>query len=59
MISKGTAWLRSAKDTRWNVSITCWVGGGIMPSELEDKIKELKKKYGNPPKDLQYGYMKD
>jgi hypothetical protein len=30
-----------------------------MPPECEAKLEELKKKLGEPPDDLTYGYMKD
>ena len=30
-----------------------------MPPECEVRIEKLKKKYGKPPKDLEWGYIKD
>jgi hypothetical protein len=30
-----------------------------MPSECERRIEELKQELGDPPDDLEWGYMKD
>ena len=56
----GDWWLKSQKDPRWNCSgrSNC-VGGFVMPQELKDKIEELKEKFGKPPDDAEWGYMKD
>ena len=56
---EGSWWLRSKTDPRWNCGGNAYVGGFVMPSECEKKLSELKKKLGNPPKDLEWGYMKD
>lgn len=56
---KGTWWLRSKTDPRWDCSGRCWVGGLVMPAEAEEAVEKLKKKYGTQPEDLEGGYMKD
>jgi len=59
LCSEGSWWLRSKEDPRWNYEGSGTVGGLIIPSECKDKIKELKKRLGTPPDDLEFGYMKD
>jgi hypothetical protein len=54
----GSCWLRSKEDPRWNFETRAYVGGFEMPKECKDKIEELKKKLGKPPRDLEWGYMK-
>jgi len=56
----GSWWLRSQKDPRWN----CDGRGDLLfsaglPKEAEAKIELLKKEYGEPPDDLEFGGMKD
>jgi hypothetical protein len=57
---EGSWWMRSKKDPRWNCD-----GRGLLlfsagiPDEAKEKIEELKKKYGEPPDDLEFGGMKD
>jgi hypothetical protein len=55
----GTWWLKSKIDSRWNASGDGWCGGFCMPSECEKELEKLKQLYGEPPADLEYGYMKD
>lgn len=55
----GTAWLSSKIDPRFNVSISCNVGGFVMPPELEKEKVLLQEKYGFLPEDLSWEYMKD
>jgi len=57
--SEGSWWLHSKKDPRWNVSGRAMVGSFMRPSECDNKIEELKKELGDPPDDLEWGYMKD
>lgn len=57
--SSGTWFLSSKKDHRWNDSGQSDVGGFMMPEECEAIIESLKKKFGEPPDDLEWGYMKD
>jgi len=59
MIREGTWWLNSKKDPRWNASGRSHVGGFCMSVDCEKKLEELKKKLGDPPDDLEFGYMKD
>lgn len=59
-IKEGSWWLNSKSDPRWNVEgRSSYVGGLVMPSDCESKIEELKKELGEPPDDLEWGYMKD
>lgn len=59
-IKGGSWWLRSESDPKWNTEGSgCYVGGLMMPSECKEAVERLKKKYGSPPNDLEYGYMKD
>jgi hypothetical protein len=60
MMAKGCWYLFSKKDQRWNYSEdNAWVGGFEKPNGVDEKIEELKKLYGEPPDDLEWGYMKD
>jgi hypothetical protein len=57
---QGTWWVESKKDPRWNksgrgVGLVC--AGG--PEEMKQWIEECRKKYGEPPDDCDYGFMKD
>ena len=59
-LKKGTWWVHSEKDPRWNKSGSGFglvIGGG--PREMHDWIEECKKKYGEPPDDATMGFMKD
>lgn len=52
--------LSSKKDPRWNCCGTAAnVGAFATPREAEEKIKELKKRLGKPPRDLELSCMKD
>ncbi len=55
---EGEWWLRSRKDPRWNCSGSGYVGGFCMPPDCKQRVEELKKILGEPPDDLEYGYMK-
>jgi len=60
MLRQGSWWLNSKSCPKWNASgEAILVGGFRMPPECEAKLEELKKKLGEPPDDLTYGYMKD
>jgi hypothetical protein len=60
MMAPGTWWIRSMKDPRWNASgPSPAVGMFGRPPEVDDKIADLKKTYGDPPDDVEWGYMKD
>jgi hypothetical protein len=55
----GTWWIRSAKDPRWKASGAGDVGMFARPTEVDTKIEELKRSLGDPPDDLEWGYVKD
>lgn len=58
--TKGFWYLNSNTDSRWNSSGNSdRVGGFAMPYEAKEKLNELKKHLGDPPKDLEWGYDKD
>jgi len=59
IVREGGWWLNSDSDSKWNINGSGYVGGFMMPSECKDAIKELKKEYGEPSEDLEWGYMKD
>ena len=59
IVTNGSWWLHSKSDPRWNYNGTGQVGGFVMPLECKEKIEELKKEFGDPPEDLEFGYMKD
>lgn len=58
-IREGSWWLHSKKDPRWDCNGRAYVGGLVIPQECENKIKQLKQTLGEPPDDLEWGYMKD
>jgi len=60
MLSKGSWWLNSETDPRWNTSGTAKCCGGFAePIECKAAREQLEKKLGKPPEDLEWGYMKD
>lgn len=60
LATSGSWWIRSASDPRWNCDgHSEFVGSFLIPEECENKIEKLKKKFGDPPEDLEWGYMKD
>ena len=57
---KGTWWLKSKADPRWDDSgASASVGMFAMPAEVKQRVEELKARLGEPPSDLEWGYMKD
>lgn len=58
-IRNGTWWLASKKDPRWNKSGKALVGGLMMPEACKQALEALKVQLGEPPDDLEHGYMKD
>ena len=58
-IREGSWWLHSKKDSRWNDQGKGIVGGLSVPREAQKSIERNKKLYGDPPDDLEWGYMKD
>ena len=60
MFSTGSWWVMSKLDSRWNGSGNGTVGMFAMPTEAQYFIDEKKKELNEePPKDLEFGYMKD
>lgn len=59
MIRHGTWWIASKTDPRWKASGRGEVGMFAKPPEVDTKIAELKVTLGDPPDDLEWGYMKD
>jgi len=59
MLKKGTWSFSSKSNKKWKGHGRCIVGGFIMPEDCKKKIEKLKRKYGDPPEDLEWGYMKD
>ena len=60
VIRKGSWWVSSKIDPRWNANGRGIVGGFVMPSEAKDFIDKKKKELNEQePSDLEYGYMKD
>ena len=59
LVREGSWWLRSKSDQRWNSDGRADVGGFVMPEECKQKLEALKRKLGEPPYDLEWGYMKD
>lgn len=60
MIRSGTWWIYSEVDSRWRASgHSAEVGMFLQPSESKAKIGELTRLFGDPPTDLEWGYMKD
>lgn len=59
MRQNGTWWIRSETDPRWDAQGSASVGGFCMPPEVEQAIKSKKETLGDPPDDLESGYIKD
>lgn len=58
-MSKGTWFVRSTIDPRWNKSGDGLVGGFEMPKEAKEHIEKMKQELGEMPDDLEWEYMKD
>ncbi len=57
-IREGSWWVTSKLDPRWNgEGRAVGIAGGAMACETH--IAAMKKKYGEPPSDLEYNFMKD
>jgi len=59
MIKEGTWWLRSKKDPRWNCNGHDMVGCFELSYYQKKAFEKKKKELGEPPDDLEWGYMKD
>lgn len=58
-LQEGSWYIISKKDPRWNASGTGFVGMLTKPEEVDATIEEKKKTLGEPPDDLEWGYMKN
>jgi len=57
---KGSWWLESKTDPRWNCNGHGPCGGLTVPPDATAAMEEIKKELGEePPDDLEYGYIKD
>lgn len=60
LTSRGWWSVTSKKDPRWDRhGYTDACGGFSCPPEAKSHIDQLKKKLGDPPEDLEWGYMKE
>jgi hypothetical protein len=59
MLAEGTWWITSKSDSRWKASGRTEVGMFAKPQEAKNAVEDLKAKLGDPPSDLEWGYMKD
>jgi hypothetical protein len=61
LLKPGTWYIVSKSDPRWQASGRSeMVGGFAMPDECREAINKKKRELGtDPPKDLEWGYMKD
>lgn len=59
MLSTGTWWVSSKEDPRWNGTGIGSVGMFGLPEGAKAHTESKKKELGDPPDDLEYGYMKD
>lgn len=60
MGTKGTWWIRSKSDDRWNRSgvIAIPFEKGAMPEECERELRTLERVYGGRPSDLTWGVQR-
>ena len=57
---EGSWWLKSQSDPRFNLNGRGYVGGLVVPPDAQKALDELAERLGeSPPKDLEFGYMKD
>jgi hypothetical protein len=56
---KGSWWISSKTDPRWDCSGTAMVGGFLKPAGVDVAVASKQKTLGEPPTDLEWGYMKD
>lgn len=59
LLRDGSWWVRSVQDPRWNGNGSGQVGAYTVPSEAQTHIDRCKETLGEPPADLEIGYMKD
>ena len=56
---KESWWLRSKTDPRWNADGYDYVGGLTMSDDCKNRFTELKQELGEPPADLEWGYIRE
>ena len=59
IVRKGSWYMRSKSDPRWNCSGKDYVGGFDLPLGMQKKLKELTESYGSQPSDLTWHYNYD
>lgn len=59
MHREGTWWIESKTDKRWNCGGRAYASVLSASRLIEDKIDELTRRYGDPPDDIEVGFMKD
>lgn len=60
MMKQGSWWLTSKSDSRWNCHGQGSVGMFAIPADAQEFMDKKKKELNEePPKDLEFGYMKD
>lgn len=58
-LTPGTWWFKSKSDPRWNTSGHASVGMFSMTPDAKAALEVKKAELGEPPEDLEWGYMKD
>lgn len=58
-VKKGSWYMKSKSDPRWNCSGKEFVGGFALPLGMQAKLKEFTTKYGEQPVDLVWHYEYD
>lgn len=57
---RGSWWVRSKSDPRWNGGGRGTVGGFMKPPGVDKHIKNKRRELkAEPPDDCEWGYMKD
>ncbi len=60
LLRHGSWWVTSASDPRWNGSgRSDHVGMFATPGEATAHVERKRQELGEPPDDLEWGYMKD
>ncbi len=54
----GTWWMSSKSDPRWNDGGPAVVGPFAVSNLVDISIRNKRKKLGNPPTDIEYGYAR-
>ena len=60
VLERGSWWLSSKIDPRWDCNGRGPCGGLVIPPSATEALERIKKELNEePPEDLEYGYMKD